>query len=57
MELLNLSASLGIAVCEFPLTTGLADYLLFISNGKKLLMNGRKTVRRIEQAHPSDGER
>jgi len=26
---LNLSASLGIAVREFPLKTGIADYLLF----------------------------
>jgi type I restriction enzyme R subunit len=28
---LNLGASLGVAVCEFPLSTGHADYLLFVN--------------------------
>jgi type I restriction enzyme R subunit len=27
---LNLGAAVGVAVCEFPLTTGFADYLLFV---------------------------
>ncbi len=27
---LNLGASLGVAVCEFPLKSGEADYLLFV---------------------------
>jgi type I restriction enzyme R subunit len=29
LKALNLGASLGVAVCEFPLSTGEADYLLF----------------------------
>lgn len=28
---LNLGASLGVAVCEFPLSSGAADYLLFVN--------------------------
>jgi len=31
LNALNLGASLGIAVCEFPLSTGHADYLLFVN--------------------------
>lgn len=27
---LNLGSSLGVAVCEFPLKSGSADYLLFV---------------------------
>ena len=30
MDRLNLGASAGVAVREFPLTTGFADYLLFV---------------------------
>ncbi len=39
MNALNLGASLGVAVREFPLETGYADYLLFL---------GRKAVGAIE---------
>ncbi len=28
---LNLGASLGVAVCDFPLESGIADYLLFVN--------------------------
>jgi type I restriction enzyme R subunit len=28
---LNLGASMGVAVCEFPLSSGVADYLLFVN--------------------------
>jgi type I restriction enzyme R subunit len=38
---LNLGASIGIAVREFPLTTGFADYLLFIDREDDLITIGR----------------
>jgi type I restriction enzyme R subunit len=34
-EELNLSASRGVAICEFPLSSGIADYLLFV-DGKAI---------------------
>ena len=39
-EALNLGASLGVAVREFPLQTGFADYLLFVDRRAGVLLPG-----------------
>lgn len=48
MEQFNPSASLGVAVCEYPTDTGPADYVLFVN---------RKPVGIIEAKKESEGER
>ena len=56
-ETMNRTASLGVAVCEFPLTTGEVDYLLF-ADGRPIGVveakaEGTTTLTRVYLQHTS----